>query len=88
MGIVICGIRTTKIVKLNIIGNIFVGDAKNCFDASINESENILMAKRYWENLPNMQNEAPIIEILADGDIEVLEIVKQIHANIGNVINK
>lgn len=40
------------------------------------------MVKRYWENLPNMQNEALIIEILADGEIEVLEIVKEIHANI------
>lgn len=53
-----------------------------CFNASINENEKILMVKRYWENLPNMQNEAPIIEILADGEIEVLEIVKEIHANI------
>lgn len=53
-----------------------------CFDASFNENEKILMVKRYWGNLPNMQNEAPIIEILADGEIEVLEIVKEIHANI------
>lgn len=53
-----------------------------CLDASFNENEKILMVKRYWGNLPNMQNEAPIIEILADGEIEVLEIVKEIHANI------
>lgn len=71
-----------SIVKLKINGTVFEGDAKNCFDATTNESENILMAKRYCENLPNKQNEAPIIEILADGEIEVLEIVKEIHANI------
>lgn len=37
------------------------------------------MAKRYWENQHNVQNEAPIIEILAEGEIEVVEIVKEIY---------
>ena len=36
----------------------------------------------YWLNGPNEDGREPIVEILADGDIEVLEIVKEINANI------
>lgn len=63
----------------------FEGDANNCFAATLNESENLLFAERYWENLPNQQNEKPIKEILVEGDIEVVEIVKEINANTGGI---
>ena len=79
------GRPTYSIIKLKIVGNIFEGDANNCFDATLNESENLLLAERYWENLPNQQNEKPIKEILVDGDIGVVEIVKEINANAGGI---
>jgi hypothetical protein len=40
------------------------------------------MAEIYWLNGPNEDGREPIVEILADGDIEVIEIVKEINANI------
>lgn len=75
------GRPTYSIVKLRIKGNLFTGDANNCFDAMLNENKNLSLAERYWKNLPNLQGEPPIREILADGDIEVAEIVKEINAN-------
>ena len=77
------GRPTYSIVKLKIVGNIFEGDANNCFDTTLYESENLLLAERYWKNLPSQQNEKPIKEILVDGDIEVMEIAKEINANAG-----
>lgn len=73
---------TYSIVKLKIAGNMFTGDANNCFDASVNEKENLLLAERYWKNLPNLQGQLPIKEILAAGDIEVVEIKKEINRNV------
>lgn len=73
---------THSIVRLKIIGNIFVGDANNCFDAVINENENLLLAKRYWRNSCNLKLAKPIKEILVNGDIEVMEIVKEININV------
>lgn len=70
------------IVKLKVNGSVFEGDANNCFDATLDENENLRLARRYWENQSNITNETPIKEILIDGDIEVVEIVKQIHANL------
>lgn len=42
----------------------------------------LLFAERYWKNLPNLQGEPPIKEILVNGDIEVKEIIKEINKNI------
>ena len=58
------------------------GDAYKCFDGSIDEEENIRQAEIYWQNGPNEDGSQPIVEILADGDIEVVEIMKEINANI------
>lgn len=44
---------TYSIVKLKIIGNMFIGDANNCFEATLYEDENLLLAERYWKNCPN-----------------------------------
>ncbi len=65
-----------QIVRLKVNGNCFYGDARNCFEACLDREENLLLAEHYWENRPNKENEPPIVEILADGDIEVVEIVE------------
>ena len=67
------GREVFSIVKLRIDGNIFDGDACNCFDGTEIESENIEKARRYWKM--DMLNEKPIIEILVSGNIFVEEII-------------
>ena len=76
------GRPTYGIAKIRVNGHVFEGDAYKCFDGSVDETENLRMAELYWRNGPNEDGSARIVEILADGDIEVLEIVKEIHANI------
>lgn len=65
---------TFQIVKLNVKGNVFYGDAEKCFDGKLTEKENLILAEKYWENKDF--DEASIAEMLVDGDIEVVEIVK------------
>lgn len=69
---------TFQIVRVALHGRVFTGDAHNCFAASTSRQTNLLLAERYWQNLPNLHNLPPVREILADGTIEVLEIVKKI----------
>lgn len=73
---------TYSIVKLKIKGNKFVGDSYNCFDATLNEQENLLLAKKYWNNELNQHGKEPIKEILVNGDIEVVEIIEEINTNL------
>lgn len=68
------GRPTFQIVKLQVNGNMFYGDAENCFDGKLSEKENLILAEKYWKNKDF--NESSIIEMLVDGDIEVVEIVK------------
>lgn len=68
------GRPTFQIVKLQVNGNMFYGDAENCFDGKLSEKENLILAEKYWKN--EDFNESAIIEMLVDGDIEVVEIVK------------
>ncbi len=77
------GRPTYGIAKIRVRGNVFEGDAYKCFDGCIDEAENVRMAEIYWLNGPNEDGREQIVEILADGDIEVIEIVKEINANIG-----
>lgn len=72
------GRPTFQIVKLKIAGSRFVGDATKCFYATIDKEENLKLAERYWKNEENPSDEPPIKEILVGGDIEVVEIVKEI----------
>lgn len=72
------GRPTYQIVKLRILGNCFVGDATKCFDASLSKEENLRLAETYWENKANLEGEPAIIEMLVDGDIEVVEIIKEV----------
>lgn len=49
-------------------------DANNCFQAVLDEYENLQLAERYWRKLPNLKGRFQIEELLADGRIEVVEV--------------
>lgn len=70
------GRPTFQIVKLKGSGNVFYGDAEKCFDGRLTEQENLILAEKYWENKDF--NDSLIMEMLVDGDIEVVEIIKEI----------
>ncbi len=70
------GRPTFQVVKLRITGRAFVGDANNCFDGTPDKAENLRQAEHYWRNLPNVDGERPIPEMLVDGDLEVVEIIE------------
>lgn len=72
------GRPTFQIVKVKVTGNRFMGDATKCFDGVTSKEQNLSMAEKYWENGPNPPGEPPINEFLVSGDIEVVEIVKEI----------
>lgn len=76
------GRPTYCIVKLKIEGRCFEGDATKCFDGQIDKSENLRLAEIYWENRQEDTQDRPIVEMLVDGKITVLEIVKEINAGI------
>lgn len=76
------GRPTYCIVKLEVKGNYFIGDATKCFDGQTDKEENLRLAEIYWENKTDNSDEHPIREILVDGKITVVEIVKEINANI------
>lgn len=65
-----------QIVKLKVNGNVFYGDAAKCFDGQLTEEENLILAEKYWENKDF--DETSILEMLVDGNIEVVEIVKEL----------
>ena len=75
------GRPTYGIAKIKVTGNSFIGDACKCFDGTLSEQENLRMAELYWENGQNEDGHLPIVEILVDGDIEILEILKTTYAN-------
>lgn len=77
------GRPTYCVVKLKIEGNCFIGDATKCFDGHVDKQENLRLAELYWKNEPNDTNNPTICEMLVDGHITVVEIVKEINANIG-----
>jgi len=72
------GRLTYQIVKVKVKGRFFVGDATKCFDAALEKEENLRQAERYWENKENPPGERSITELLVDGDIEVVEIIKEV----------
>lgn len=65
------GRKVYSVVKLKVDGNIFDGDACNCFDGTEDENDNIKKARNYWNM--NVGNENPIMETLVDGEITVVE---------------
>ncbi len=76
------GRPTYCVAKIKVNGNCYYGDAYKCFDGTIFETENLRLAELYWLNGPNEDGSDPIIEVLVDGEIEVVEILKEINANI------
>lgn len=70
------GRPTFQIVKLKVNGNVFYGDAEKCFDGRLTEKENLILAEKYWENKDS--DDSSIMEMLVDGNIEVVEIVEEI----------
>lgn len=76
-----CRRPTYHIVKLIVRGRLFAGDACNCFDGTPDKARNLALAENYWRVGPNGEGR-PVKELLADGDIEVAEIVREINKNI------
>ena len=76
------GRPTYSVAKIKVNGRVFCGDAYKCFEGSIFEKENLRRAEIYWENEPNEDGNEPIVEVLVDGEIEVVEIMKEVNANI------
>lgn len=75
------GRPTYNIVKIRSNGNIFKGNANKCFRATTSKEENKKLALQYWEK---QCEEDGICEVLVDGEIEIIEVVKEINKNIGN----
>lgn len=75
------GRPTYALVELKIKGRVFVGNACNCFDGKSDRASNLEKAAAYWENRPNEEG-GTILEMLADGDIEVVRIIEEINANL------
>ena len=71
------GRPTYSIVKVEVNGNEFIGDAHNCFDGTKNKNKNIELAEYYWQNKENLKGKEPIKEIIVDGTIKVIEIIKE-----------
>lgn len=76
------GRPTYHIVKLQVRGRKFVGNANLCFDATVNQEENRRLAQRYWSLALDPAGQPPIWEILEDGEIRVVEIVEEIGKNL------
>jgi len=76
------GRPTYHIVKLDVKGNCFMGDATKCFKGQLSREENLRLAEIYWENSVDTGNQHSICEMLVNGEIVVVEIVKEINANI------
>lgn len=76
------GRPTYSVVKLLAKGNIFTGDAVNCFDGQTTHEENLRLAHLYWENAERDDHSPPVWEMLADGELTVVEMIKVINANI------
>ena len=76
------GRPTYHIVKLQIEGNCFIGDAAKCFEGQIERQENLRLAELYWKNETNDTDKPPVFEMLVDGKITVVEIEKEINENI------
>jgi hypothetical protein len=66
------GRKVFSVVRLEVNGNVFDGDACNCFDG-VGDETDLENALRYWQNAPT---EHPVIETLADGEITVCEIIE------------
>lgn len=76
------GRPTYSIVKLGVEGRRFIGNANLCFDGTPDQAENLRLAEKYWRIDNTGETERPVPEMLVDGEITVLEILKEINANL------
>ena len=76
------GRPTYSVVRLRIEGKCFVGNAARCFPGQTDRAENLRLAELYWANPPLRPGEASVEEVLVDGRITALEIVRRIDANL------
>jgi hypothetical protein len=67
---------------LSIEGRCFTGDATKCFRGQTDYLENLRLADIYWRNESVGSTKPPVKELLVDGKITVLEVVKEINANL------
>ena len=74
--------HTCCIIKLKINGNCFIGETTKCFKGQLRKEENFRLSKLYWESNKEIENEQAVYEMLVDGQITVVEIVKEINENI------
>ncbi|MCK8060273.1 MULTISPECIES: DUF2441 domain-containing protein [unclassified Fusibacter] len=70
------GRETFQIVALENTGNSFTGDAHNCWYECLSEKEAVQRALHYWKVLKNDKNETPVLETIIDGQIRVVEVIK------------
>jgi general stress protein YciG len=49
------GRPTYSIVKVEVDGNVYVGDAYNCFDGTIDKNKNLKLAENYWKYKENLE---------------------------------
>lgn len=80
------GRPTYHIVKLQIEGNCFIGDATKCFKGQLNKEENLKLAEIYWESEVDDSDSQAVREMLVDGHITVVELVKEINANVSSTL--
>ena len=71
------GRNVYQIVKVLVDGKVYIGDANNCFDGTIDKEKNLELAYNYWKYKVNQEGKEAIVEILASGKIKVVEIVKE-----------
>lgn len=76
------GRPTYHIVKLDFKGKYFIGDATKCFKGRLSKEENLRYAEDYWKCKVDTENTEAVYEMLVNGQITVVEIVKEIWANI------
>lgn len=79
------GRPTFSIVKLEINGRTFIADAAKCFEGTADWSKNKLLAEQYWQNPQEPSHQNEVREVLADGEILVVEILRVINQNLDSV---
>ena len=72
---------TLQIVKLRVEGRVFTGNANLCFDGTLDDEANREKALRYWQVGEDPDGERPIWETIADGRIQVVEIIHEAEAD-------
>jgi len=69
------GRPTYSIVKVETDGKEFIGNASKCFDGTKDKNKNLKLAEYYWKT--NNKDEKMVKEILINGKIKVIEIIKE-----------